>query len=226
MEIVYIVVSIIIASLAFAIFLQPQKTYMKRMPPDAGDAKVEGSTYIKPDWYDQLREELNRLPLGKYAFNPPSEMKLGFTERVELRLTQNPGEELTRNLKGRGVPEVDTLKVGSLMKARLSGTAFSVSPMNEEEQLVPEAGHTEWAWDVMPLKSGTQKLHLHITIRIRLPFGEERKDHPVVDREIDVHVNPLYSIKVFFSRYWKWIVTAIVLPVVWWLIKKYFGGGP
>jgi len=145
---------------------------------------IDISPIKKPSWYSQLLDELDNLPLGKYVFNPASEMKVGVIERVELRITQNPGEELTLNLKGKGIPQVENLKVGALMKARLTGTAFSIASLSEDEQLVPENGYTEWSWDVTPQKSGMQNLHLHTTVRIRLPFGEERKDHPVIDKKL------------------------------------------
>jgi hypothetical protein len=175
----------------------------------------------KPEWYEVLHEELNRLPIGKVVFNPPDIMKLGVKDRIETRITRDVETNLLASLKGRGIPKSEELKISELMKVRLSGNDFNIESLNEAEQLIEQTGFTEWAWDVIPKKSGKTVLHLHVTLRIRLPFGEERKDHPVLDRKIVVRVNPAYSIKVFIVSYWKWIVTAFILPLIGLLWKIY-----
>lgn len=170
----------------------------------------------KPEWYDVLQEELSRFPMGKIVFNPPSVMKLGVKDRIEARITRDIKENLLESLKGRGIPQSEQIKISELMKVRLSGSGhdFNIIKLNEEEQIIDKTGFTEWAWDVTPKKSGKKTLHLHVTLRIRLPFGEERKDHPVLDKEIVVKVNPTYSVKIFIVLYWKWIVTALILPLI------------
>ncbi len=107
------------------------------------------------------------------------------------------------------------------MKVHLSGEDFKIMPLNEEEQFIEEKGFTEWAWEVTPQKSGTMKLHLQVTLRIRLPFGEEKKDYPVIDREIYVQINPIYSIKSFAVKYWQWIASTLILPLAVWVWKIY-----
>lgn len=185
-------------------------------------------TIEKPEWYEILQEELCRLPMGKIVFNPPDVMKLGIKDRIEARITRDIHKDLLVSLKGRGVPQSEQLKISELMKVRLSGNDFNIISLNEEEQIIEKTGFTEWAWDITPKDSGKKVLHLHVTLRIRLPFGEERKDHPVLDREIVVKVNPVYSVKVFLVSHWKWIVTALMLPLiglVWKLYTLSFGVG-
>ncbi len=186
--------------------------------PEKAPSDAPGSP--GPDWYQALKEELERLPLGLMMFNPPSRMKLGKAERVEARITQDPGQDLVRALKGRGLPQMETTKVGSLMKVRLTGEAFSIEALDEEAQLVPPRGYTEWAWDVMPVQSGTRTLHLHVTVRIRLPHGEERKDHPVVDRIIQIDVDSIYSIKKWIAEHWQWFLGTLVIPLIAWIWAK------
>lgn len=175
----------------------------------------------KPEWYEVLQAELDRLPVGKVVFNPPDTMKLGVKERIETRISRDVNADLKISLRGRGIPQIEELKISELMKVRLSGSDFDIIPLNEEEQIIEATEFTEWAWDVTPKKSGKKILHLHITLRIRLPFGEERKDHPVLEREIVVRVNPVYSVKSFIFTYWKWIVTALILPLIGWVWETY-----
>ncbi len=175
----------------------------------------------KPEWYEVLQAELDRLPLGKVVFNPPDTMKLGVKERIETRISKDVNADLISSLRGRGIPQTEVLKISELMKVRLSGDDFGITPLNEELQIIEATGFTEWAWDVTPTKSGQKVLYLHVTLRIRMPFGEETKDHPILERRIVVLVNPIYSMKCFVQEYWKWIVTALILPLLGWALKTY-----
>ena len=77
------------------------------------------------------------------------------------------------------------------------------------------------AWDVVPIKSKIQVLHFHVTIRLKIEGTEEKRDYPVIDKEVYVKVNPVYSTKVFAVNNWKWILTALIIPLVGWIIKNY-----
>ena len=195
---------------------QEQIDYKKLIPEHSRTESIE-----LPEWHKLLQEELNRLSIGKIVFNPPDVMKVGVKDRIETRITGDIKANLQTSLKGRGIPKTEELKISALMKVQLSGSDFNIIHLNEEEQVIEEIGFTEWAWDVTPQRSGKKVLHLHVTLRIRLPHGEERKDHPVLDREIVVKVNPAYSVKTFIVSYWKWIVTALILPLIGLVWKIY-----
>ena len=168
----------------------------------------------KPEWYEVLEDELKRIPVGNVLFNPPGSMKVGVVERVVVRISKDANANILEALKGRGVAQIESIKVSELMKVKVSGSDFKITQLNEEEQFISSHGFTEWAWNIKPQKSGNKILHVHITLRIRLPFGEEKKDYPVIDRDVIVKVNPAYSAKVFIDTYWKWVATAVILPLV------------
>jgi len=179
--------------------------------------------YFTTGWItDILREELDKLPLGKILFNPPTVMKVGKVERVEVRIAQNLEEDLTYALKGRGVPHIESVPVGSFMSVRLSGDDFEILPLNAEQQIITENTFTQWAWDVRPLKSGQRSLHLSVTVRVIIPdVGEEAKDHPVIDRVINVKINPIYSAGKLLQSQWKWLATTTIIPLILWRLNLY-----
>ncbi len=179
----------------------------------------------EPDWLNILEEELERLPLGKILFNAPGEMKQGALERIEVRILRDPGTELRKALKGRGVPEGESSQVDAVMKVRLTGSAFSISELNEAEQIVPASGFSEWAWDVQPEKSGFRTLHLHVSVRIPLPHGEEKKDHPVIDRHVQVAISPMYITGKAAVTHWKWITASLLVLFIGWIWRNYFKAG-
>lgn len=173
------------------------------------------------DWGAIVRAELARLPVGRILFNPPADMKMGRTERVEVRVAQDQATDLTEGLRGRGAPEIEPIKVSTFMKARLTGDSFEITPLNEAEQLVAGDTFTEWAWDVTPLRGGDQKLNLIVTVRLQLPsVGEETRDYPVIDRAIHVQVDPVFSAKRFVGANWQWLISVLAIPIAGWAIKE------
>lgn len=145
---------------------------------------------------------------------------MGQVERVEVRIAESTDTPLTEGLKGRGTPEIEPLQVSTFMKTRLVGDSFEITALNEAEQLVAGDTFTEWAWDVTPTRAGDQTLNLIVTVRIQLPaVGEETRDYPVMDRQIHVEVDPLYSAQRFASSNWQWLASALAIPIIAWTIK-------
>ncbi|RKZ02337.1 MAG: hypothetical protein DRQ10_00165 [Candidatus Hydrothermota bacterium] len=161
---------------------------------------------------DAIDKALEQLPVGQIMFNPPEKMRVGKKERIEVRVSRSLSEDLTRDLKGSGVPQVETVKVSALMKVRLLGDAFEIIPLNEEEQIVTRSGFTQWAWDVTPLQPGRHELHLVVSVKLRIAGVEKLRDYPVIDRTVYVEVNPGYAIKNFLRKNWRWLLTAIIIP--------------
>ena len=194
------------------------------------DELSETEYYRKPEtskteWFSKINEEIEKLSFGQVLSNIPKIMKIGKKERIEVRISKDLEADITKKLKGTGTPEIGISKVGEFMKVRLSGDHFKISALNEEEQIVADDTYTEWAWDVVPLKSKIQVLHFHVTIRIKLEGTEEKRDYPVIDKEVYVKVNPVYSTKVFAVNNWKWILTALIIPLVGWIVRMVLSGG-
>ncbi len=157
---------------------------------------------------------LQGLTSGKMLFNPPAEMDQGEPARIELRITRNQGDDLSGGLQGKGTPQISSVKVSSSMSAHLSGDDFQIDSLNSEEQLIGGDTFTQWAWDVTPLGTGKHTLHLRVTARVSVDGTEGQKDLPVVERDVNIRVNPGYLIGSFLKGYWEWVVTAILVPLV------------
>jgi class 3 adenylate cyclase len=135
--------------------------------------------------------QLKSLSDGEVLFNPPNRMEYGQPHRIEVRISRNVSENLTRGLHGTGPSQQQHIKVSSFMKVSLLGEDFKVQALNEEEQVVDPSGFTQWAWDVTPRKSGHLQLKIRVTARVLLPgVPEQKKDVEVLERGIDVHVSP------------------------------------
>lgn len=168
-----------------------------------------------PDLDTLMAEALGNLAEGQMVFNPPTEVRAGERERVELRIMPmqrdvavtndaEAGEEaravLEEGLTGEGEPQFSQLRVGTLMKAKLTGDGFEITPLNEEEQVVGGDKFTQWAWNIVAVRSGERELNLTVTVRVIVAMlGEDALwDLPVVTQKVMVRVYPAYSIKTFY----------------------------
>jgi hypothetical protein len=185
-----------------------------------------------------LSDVMGKLDPGMMVYNPPENMKQFSAQRVELRILHlgsengTPGAAtqtaaaatLTSDLTGTGTPIVESLNVGTVMKARLSGDGFEIMPLHEEEQIVAGDTYTEWAWNVKALKAGEHNLYLTITVKVIVDgFGEKARDIPVITRQVKVQVDPVGVTKGFISEHWEWVWTALLVPLVGWGWKVYRG---
>jgi hypothetical protein len=180
--------------------------------PSASTQSVDVSALID--------NELKKLARGRILYNPPDTMRVGVTERIEVRISKDQLQDLAKNLSGRGSPKVEDIRVGSFMKLRLIGERFEIIGFDSEEQLVADDEYSQWCYDVTPVLSGDQKLSLIAMVRIVVPGAPAAvKDHPTLDRVIHVRVNPMFSAGRFMRSNWQWILGTLVLPVSVWAWK-------
>lgn len=176
------------------------------------------------DWDVIIGNEVQKLRESKIVFNPPPKMRQGQTERIEARIPfEDIGPTLIEGLKGKGVPQVENIKVGSIMKVVLTGDqdAFVIQKFSSDEQTVAGKPFAQWEWDVTPLQSGNHSLHLQVTATIYVPGrGEKPYDIPVLHRQIEVEIDAWYASKRFVGENWQWLWTTLVIPVGAWLWNK------
>jgi hypothetical protein len=170
------------------------------------NAKEDSVPAAEPN-YSEL---LEKLTPGIILYNPPSRMTVGRNEEVLVRLTKKASEEILRGLIPTPDTHIDVVKkIGSTMKVQLKGDGFTITPINTEAQVIADSEVTEWSWDVVPTTSGTQKLRILVTVVLDTPNGQKVKD-TVLDKEILVSVNPLYSTRMFVATNWQYIVSTII----------------
>ena len=113
-----------------------------------------------------------------------------------------------------------TIELGKRMKATLvdwspsSEPSFHIKAMGSEEQNLSKTKESIWQWRIEPLKEGQHKLKL--SIQVILSDGDE-VNLPVRNIPIIIFAKKVsFSTKVgnFFSNYWQWIITGILLPII------------
>jgi len=192
---------------------RPRPDHRRPRPPATRPQGTGGS-------YDNLvrRAFAETVHPGRLLFNPPNQMRLGQTERVEVRLTRTLtlDAELLEHLHGRGEPQLEEIPTAPLMAVTLKGDGFRISAYSDEEQIVTHEGLTMWEYDIRALKRGQQRLVTCVSLRIPVagqPF--EHKSIPVREATIDVQVGAPALVAYLVVGNWQWFIgTAIAIAAV------------
>gem|GEM_PF-2146520 len=168
-----------------------------------------------PSLSEMIAEELEKRSTGQMVFNAPENMTIGKKERIEVRITRNnTAENLTEGLKGRGVPNVEKIKVGISMDVRLEGKNFEIERLFiYDKQPVGSEEFREWTWDVTPLALGVQELHLKSAVATPR-YDKWGSNKQVRDVPIYVKLGGIdgiwYLVKSFLKKHWQWIVGTLI----------------
>lgn len=165
-----------------------------------------------------LRALVELVQPGRLLFNPPDRMRLGETERVEVRLTRSLGldEELLEGLGGPPEPIVEEIATASRMAVTLRGDGFKITGHSEEEQAVTQDDITRWEFDIRAVKRGQQRLFMSVSLRLPV------RGQPLVYRSIPVRTVTIYVhvgvpalVGQFVASYWQWLIgTAVAIAAV------------
>jgi hypothetical protein len=167
--------------------LPEAKDASRSLAQEAARAELEARALLSSGEVDM---QIEQLKLGQVMYNPPTIMTEQTKVRVEVKISQSLTEDLTQGLRGKGIPEVEKVLVGSNMKVTLSGMDFEIIAHSEATQSVFTTGSTLWEWDVIPQKAGKKTLYVSIAVLFDTKYGQKAKSYPVLEREIAVKVNP------------------------------------
>ncbi len=142
-------------------------------------------------------------------YNPPVQMRVGEGNRVEVRIARELSKGLSEGLQGKSDPRIAQLLVGTRMRAKLEGDAFEITLIGSDVQQLAATGFREWRWDVTPTTSGNHSLFFTISVLYKDDLIEQR----VLERRVDVVVNPGYSLVKWTGSNWEPLIGAVVAVV-------------
>lgn len=165
---------------------------------------------------------LSRLELGNVAFNAPATLWVRETAIIELLLSmQHSIEELQKAITAPGEKAGARVRISNEMEARLSGPGFKIEAITPEVQAVSASEPTQWKWEIEPTKSGSH--HIHLTLSAHLQVEGQRVPRLIRTFERSIRVNVTWRERagLFLSGNWQWLWTAILVPVVPWLLRRW-----
>ncbi len=167
-----------------------------------------GAAEVMQDLGVVMRQELTYLSVQNFRFIPPYDLMVGEPARLELQLTQNIVEPITRAINHASPAKLTTLKIGAHLIAGLRGDGFRITPITHEEQGLGAQSTLQWAWSVLPLKPGGRNLDLDLTLRLKIPSGEETRVYSWPECKVTVEPNVYFATKTFIKGHWKVLLTG------------------
>ncbi|OCR02015.1 hypothetical protein BCD67_07505 [Oscillatoriales cyanobacterium USR001] len=162
-----------------------------------------------------IEQEIQNQLSGEILINLPNEMTLSTKEKVEIRIAKKGIKDLKKGLRGKGTPEIETIKISPIMKIRLIGDKFDIKALSHEVQPITNFDFTQWEWEIIPREVGNQSLEVSVSLIIKIPQINETlvKDYPVYEKKIKVKVSQFETMKLL-------ILGVIVLLVLWIIISN------
>jgi hypothetical protein len=156
---------------------------------------------------------------GKLIIDASHQMKVGVSAHINVRIAETISQNFLEELL-HSQSKVENIRTSRSMIVSLRGEDFKIQALSDEEQVVEVNDYTQWEYKVVPIKGGTHKISVAITIFPEVENEEARKTLSVLEREVMVQINPIYSIKAFVLQYWQWLASAIITIVGLLLTKK------
>jgi len=160
---------------------------------------------------------LSNLREGQVVFDSPNSMRFEYTQVIEVVLYP----------EGLAVPrlsedeEVGSALVSSRMEATLTGLGFSIVATTPAVQAISGVNPTTWRWQVTPVEKGD--LVLDLSLNAIIEVEGERTSYVIrtFSEEIEVEVTVGQQVTQFFGDNWKWLWTAIFIPIGGLAVKKW-----
>ena len=156
---------------------------------------------------------------GHVVYHIPTIMDVRDTYQVSLRIsktTVNIFEELEGVVKTTVIPITETMEVKLIDPSPIDDKMFSIVPDNDARQLIEDGNEvTKWTWNVTPLKCGKANLKIVVSI-----IKNGNKKETVYQDNIRIRTNPVKTIPLFFSKYWQWMLSTLIIPFGVWLYNR------
>ena len=157
--------------------------------------------------------------MGNVVYKIPNVMHVRNSYQVLVRISKSEAniyENINGEVSHSKIPITETMQVNLIDDSPTDSKNFDIVKDNDSIQMVDTNGtYTQWTWNVTPLKVGTGKLKVVISI-----IRDGKKKDVVYEDSVSVKMDLPKQIKFWFNKYWQWLITSIIIPFVVWLYKK------
>jgi Protein of unknown function (DUF3761) len=188
--------------------------------PTSPAAKPEAPPPVTESAVDKFLEQ---LPKGSAVFTAPGQADQYRPFDVTLRLENRELGAMIADARSRSPDEVSEgvsgIHMSDRMRAELIGADFIPSgekTIQEQPSSVIEG--TTWKWQVHSDTPGKHQLTARIETLMNIDGKDSWRTIDVAEVSIDIKINEIG----WAMNNWKWIATAIVLPLIGWFAKRKF----
>ncbi|QDU88322.1 hypothetical protein Pla175_16970 [Pirellulimonas nuda] len=172
--------------------------------------------------------EIDRILAGlksaSIAFNTPEEIPYGDSAVIELRMSATQAQSsLAADVRGAGAVETARVKFAKLMQAELTGLGFEIEAITPDTQAISGAEPTVWRWQIEPVRTDVQPLHLTLSARVKIDGESVMRSIKTFDKEIRVRVPLMQRVGDLVFGNLEIVCTLVLAPlaaVAWRKLRK------
>jgi len=163
----------------------------------------------------------NQLRTANMSFSVPDKANINDSVRIELLINlQKELQNLEKDLTESGKIYSNQVLVSKILIANITAPAFEVKNITPERQILSSSQNTSWLWTLKPLTAGKHKIDIGITALIKLN-GEESEHHiKTLKKTVDIEITTTQIAYQWLLKYWQWISTTILIPLIIWIYKN------
>jgi hypothetical protein len=156
------------------------------------------------------------------AFSVPEIANIKDNITVQLLIDTIKNEkELTKELNSSVNATTSKVLISKILDAKIVATDFTITKITPERQAIAETVPTEWLWELSATKSGTHDVHLTITAIVDVEGVKAERHIKTFEKVVKIEITNKQIILEFISKYWQWMFTVFLLPMITLAWKKF-----
>lgn len=141
--------------------------------------------------------------------------------RVELLISlQKEAENLIHDLSESGKHFSSPIIVSRILSATVTAPDFEVKNITPERQILSKTDNTNWLWTLKPNKVGVHRIDIGVTAILKMDNEETEYQIKTFKKTVEIEITPAQIIFGWISKYWQWLASTIVLPLLLWAYKS------
>ena len=165
-------------------------------------------------------EVISQLYNASMVFTLPEIANINDNVRGQLIIDPSKTvDELTKDID-KNIRAKDSIKVSKILIAKLIAPDFIVTPITPEEQALTRTEPTIWLWNLDPKEAGIFTADLVVTAVVKIDDQATVHNIKTFSKELKIEIKPEQVIESWLEKYWQWLTTSFIAPVVVWLYKK------
>lgn len=195
----------------FAVTLAHTPALAVTMPRVREQGGGRGLAEPLADFDTLVRRELQNLSMPDVRFVPPPYWRAGEGRRLEMTVTQNVVESMTKALNAAAPGNIAALRIAALLHVALCADGCTITPLTPPEQRLGADGALSWAWEVVALKAGEHTLGFDAVLKLRTAGVAEELTYSWHEGRVTAAANRAFALKRFLRRHWKGAATLLTL---------------
>lgn len=193
-----------------------ERPNMPMVPPRASTRAPQSSSpqQTSEDWVASLRQANMVLTVPEIA-NINEDVRVELLLHLEKAIT-----ELQRVVTERGTQYTDTVKVSRVVEVKLTAPAFDVNPITPTRQILQNTETNTWKWTLRPKNAGKHLIDITVIAVVEAEGARVENTLLTYKRQVQIEITTRQLLSQWFSQYWQWLATTIVIPLLLWWFKS------